>query len=54
MAVDDTGDSDLESMSIEEMEAERKRLKNEIAESDRRIAILKTALAWEKKRESRG
>lgn len=48
--MDDTEDSDLDGMSRAEFEAEKKRLKEELAKAERERAILLTAAAWEEKR----
>ncbi len=50
MVAENSGDSDLDGMSIEELEAEKKRLKEEVAKAERERAILLTAATWEEKR----
>ncbi len=52
MVSDNTENSDLDSMSIEELEAENKRLKEAIAKTERERAILLTAAAWDEKRKN--
>ena len=46
----ESSDSDLEGMTIEEFEAEKKRLLEALAKAERERAILLAAAAWDEKR----